>query len=296
MPPPHSRRPVRHGVARGVQFGEPRLLEADEFLVADPGLGRPPVRRDVLSHQARTSARNSVEVGRHAYSPVRPSLPARRVNCVARRGQAERQPPQRLAVARQPRQRGLVAEADRAVQLMADPEDHLGRLDGRHPQRERVVEGFGLIRADAPQRVLGEDLQPAALDFGVGELELHALERRQRLPELLAQADVGDGQLDRAVEHAEQRPARQHQSERHVGRSVVVDRPTARARRRTPAPAMPRSTTALLRARPVSLPPSGSRPRRRHPRDGWRRPRSDPSTSRSAGRASRSATGYGTAQ
>ena len=46
----------------------------------------------------------------------------------------------------------------------------------------------GLPGADAPQRVLGEDLHPAALDLGVGQLELHALERRQRLSELLAQA------------------------------------------------------------------------------------------------------------
>ena len=38
----------------------------------------------------------------------------------------------------------------------------------------------------APQRVLGERLDADALDLGVGELELHALERRQALAELLA--------------------------------------------------------------------------------------------------------------
>jgi hypothetical protein len=40
-------RPVRHGVARAVQFGEPILLEPNEFLVAGPGLTRTPVRGDV---------------------------------------------------------------------------------------------------------------------------------------------------------------------------------------------------------------------------------------------------------
>ena len=181
------------------------------------------------SHQARTWARNSSRSAVTRTAPSSPSLPDAASQLVARRGQAKRQPAQRLAVAGQPGQRGLVAESDRAVQLMAYPEDHLGRLDRRHPQRERVDKGFGRGRAGAPQCVLGEDLQPAAFHFGVGELELDALERRQRLAELLTQADVGDGQLEGAVEHAEQRPARQHESERHVAGPVVGRSATVRA-------------------------------------------------------------------
>ena len=40
--------PVRHSEARRVQLGKPRLLKPGEFLVADPGLSRPPIARDVL--------------------------------------------------------------------------------------------------------------------------------------------------------------------------------------------------------------------------------------------------------
>ena len=61
------------------------------------------------------------------------------------------------------------------------------------PQRERVVDRLGAPGLDAPQRVLGQLLDAAALDLGVGELELHALERRERLAELLAVEHVARG-------------------------------------------------------------------------------------------------------
>ena len=48
-------------------------------------------------------------------------------------GQAEREAAQRLAVAGQPGQLGLIAEADRAVQLVSDPEDDLGRCAAGPP-------------------------------------------------------------------------------------------------------------------------------------------------------------------
>ena len=224
MPPPHSRRPVRHGEARRVQFGEPRLLERDELrrrstpvCAARQSDGH--VRRRTT---ARTCVAELVEVGRVIARPspfgaVQPgqAVAAERVGQqVAGRRQPKRQAPQRLAVARQPGQRGLVAEADGAVQLVGDAEDHLGGLQRGHPQGERVVEGLGASGADAPQRVLGEHLQPGAFDLGVGQLELHALERGQRLAELLAHLDVGDGEFHCPVEHSEQRPAGQRQRQR----------------------------------------------------------------------------------
>ena len=205
-----------------MQLGEPRLLEPDEFLVADAGLSRAPIGWNVLLAPGAHAGAEFVEVGRHAYNPVETGSTRPAGQLVAGRGQPEGQPAQRLAVSGQPGQGGLVAESDGAVQLMTHPEDDLGRLDRRHPQRERVVKCFRLAGADAPQRVLGEDLQPAAFDFRVGQLELHTLERRQRLAELLAQAHVRDGQLDGAVEHAEQRPARQHERKRHITRPVPV--------------------------------------------------------------------------
>ncbi len=72
--------PVRYREACGVQFCEPCLLESGEFLVADPGLSGPPVRRDVLVTPGPHGGPELVEIGRHAYNPVRPPPPARRVN------------------------------------------------------------------------------------------------------------------------------------------------------------------------------------------------------------------------
>ena len=69
---------------------------------------------------------------------------------------------------------------------MRYPEHDLGGLDGRQPERERVGQRVVAVGLDAPQRVRGEHLDAAALDLGVGELELHPLEVCQRLTELLA--------------------------------------------------------------------------------------------------------------
>ena len=66
--------------ARRVQLGKPRLLKPGEFLVADPGLSRPPIARDVLLTPGTDVGAEPVEIGRHAYNPVRPPLPARRVS------------------------------------------------------------------------------------------------------------------------------------------------------------------------------------------------------------------------
>jgi hypothetical protein len=70
------------------------------------------------------------------------------------------------------------------MELMSDAEGDLGSIERSHAQRERVGDRVGLPAADAPQRVLGEDLKPAALDRGVGELELDILKARQWLAEL----------------------------------------------------------------------------------------------------------------
>ena len=68
--------PVRHRVSGAVQFGEPRLLEADEFVVVDAGLSPPPVGGDVLGtprpHLVAKLFRLSVG---HANSPVKPVPP-----------------------------------------------------------------------------------------------------------------------------------------------------------------------------------------------------------------------------
>ena len=72
--------PVRYSEARRVQLGEPRLLKPGEFLIADPGLSRPPIARDVLLTPGTDVGAEPLEIGRHAYSPVRPPLPARRVS------------------------------------------------------------------------------------------------------------------------------------------------------------------------------------------------------------------------
>ncbi len=93
---PACRRPTRAGQCgtakpARMQFGEPRLLKADEFLVADPGLRRPPVGRDVLftpgPHGWLSGSR------RYRLSCVQPreSVTAHPAGqCVAGRGQPER--------------------------------------------------------------------------------------------------------------------------------------------------------------------------------------------------------------
>ena len=96
-------------------------------------------------------------------------------------------------------------------------DDHCAYIDGK----SKCFEGHS---TELPVETEGgEDVHAAAFDLCISQLELHALERRQRLTELLAQAHVRDGQLHRAVEHAEQRPARQHDAERHIAGPVVVD-------------------------------------------------------------------------
>ena len=79
------------------------------------------------------------------------------------------------------------------------------------PQGERVLDRLGPALGDAPQRVLRQLLDTAALDLGVGELELHALERGERLAELLAVEHVPAGERrspDRACRAASSRAAR----------------------------------------------------------------------------------------
>ena len=72
-------RPVRHREARAVQFGEPGLLEADELVVADAGLGRPPVARDVLFAPAAHLCAE-LELGRSRVQTRQPGSPDRRVS------------------------------------------------------------------------------------------------------------------------------------------------------------------------------------------------------------------------
>jgi len=110
---------------------------------------------------------------------------------------------------------------------VTDPEDDVGRLDGGEPQCQRIVKG--VIAADAPQCVLGQDIESAAFDLGVGQLELNTLKRSEGLAELLAQADVRDGEFHGAIEHSEQCPARQHQAQRHIP-GALVDAPAVDVR------------------------------------------------------------------
>ena len=56
-------RPVRNGVARCVQLGEPPLLEPDEFLVVDAGLSRAPIGWNVLLTPGAHAGAELVEVG-----------------------------------------------------------------------------------------------------------------------------------------------------------------------------------------------------------------------------------------
>ena len=89
-------------------------------------------------------------------------------------------------------------------------------------QRQCVAQRRRVAGLDAPQGVLRQFLQSDPLDLPVGELELHALERRQRLAELLPLEHVVARELERAVEHAQQRPAGKDEAEAHVVGSLVV--------------------------------------------------------------------------
>ena len=152
----------------------------------------------------------------------------------------------------------------------------------------------GTTLADTPQRVLGQHLQACAFDLAVGQLELHALERRQRLTELLPQSDMSDGEFQCPVQHSEQRPTRQHQREGNVSTPSASrgDSSSRLTKARPPAdlPAIrdrcPSRVTATQRP---SMPSSAAEGRSETTT-------TSPSASRSAGRASRSATGYGSAQ
>ena len=72
--------PVRYGESRAVQFGEPGLLESDEFLLADAGLCLSPILRDVLFAPGPHGRAELGQIGAHAYRPVRPPPPTRRVS------------------------------------------------------------------------------------------------------------------------------------------------------------------------------------------------------------------------
>ncbi len=230
--------------------------------------------------------------GGHANSPVRPRLPASRVRWSRVAGRAERQAPQRLAVPRQPRQRGLVAEADRTVQLMAHPEHDVGGLDAppsAAPAHRRRA--CGSAGRDAPQRVLGQDVEAAALHLGVGELELHALERRTtsgrtacagrrarrsappRGPACRA------GSSTAAPVRARRPPPRLRRA--GLSSSSVTKPGCASAQAGDRRCGCPSTVTAAQRVRARRAVPAGRAPPTT----------SSPSTSRSAGAASRSASG-----
>ena len=180
LPPDLGQRGVQRGVD-GVQLvGPVDGDDADRAVGLDGQLGG-----QVIVHGCSAALR----------SPAKPRRPDPPGQLIAGRRQSERQPPQRLAVPGQPGQRGLVAEADRAVQLVSDPEHDVGRFECGQPQRQRVGERVRMSFLHAPQRVLGQLLDSGPLDLGVGELELHALERRQRLAELLALQHVRPGQV-----------------------------------------------------------------------------------------------------
>ena len=68
-------RPVRHRVPGLVQFGEPPLLERDEFGVADSGLGCAPIGGDVRGTPGPNLGTELLEVGAHVYNPVSPRVP-----------------------------------------------------------------------------------------------------------------------------------------------------------------------------------------------------------------------------
>ena len=186
------------------------------------GLCLPPVGRHVVGAPLPHLGSELVQIRLCAVShpsdpvsnrPVRPCRPDPAGQLVAGRREPEGQPAQRLAVPRQPGQRGLVAEPDGAVQLMGDPEDHLGGLDRGHPQRQRVVESLRPVAPTLHRVYLASILQPGPLDLGVGQLELHALERRQAAGRTAG--DPARSAMVRChgpVQHAEQRPARQDQS------------------------------------------------------------------------------------
>ena len=152
---------------------------------------------------------------------------------------------------------------------------------------------------DAPQRVLGQLLHAAPLDLGVGELELDALERRQRLAELLRGRARGPGsgrsrgRACRAASSTADQPERDVLGPVAVGwLEVELGHERGFAGRSGQRP----GRRPGCGGRPASPRPSGRAGRPpRPPADGRRPPRS-PSASRSAGRASRSATGYGSAQ
>ena len=154
-------------------------------------------------------------------------------------GEPEREPPQRLAVPRDPRQRRLVAEPDRAVELVRAPGTR------RPPPRSPPAAARARRRApracrpgDAPQRVLRQHLHAAALDLGVGELELHALERRRaagRTARGRARSarvsSIARSSMPSSVQHGRTRPSARSP------RPVVVERLAARGRRRMPTSA-----------------------------------------------------------
>ena len=119
----------------------------------------------------------------------------------------------------------LVAHAGGAVELLAGAQHGAGDVDGVDAQGEHVGEGVGRGAVEAPQREVGELAQPGDGDGAVGQLELHGLERGDRLAELDAPVDVLDRELDGPV--ARCRARRQAVSvsvEQHVAVGAGVGR------------------------------------------------------------------------
>ena len=190
-----------------------------------------------------------------------------------------------------------------------------GRRSGRHRDRPRPRPGPSLLDAARHDRS-GRRASPAGTCPTASSsarsspsntwlcpvARLGACCLARRLAELLAVEHVAAGELDRPVEHAEQRPARQHEAEGEVGRTSAGSSPSIGSSSRSATrddfrgagwPTQPvtrlRRPSRCTAAHRRSVPTIGAAGR-------TSATTTSPSTSRSVGRASRSATGSGAAQ
>ena len=283
-------RPVRHRVPGRPQPLEPVLLEGDELVLGHAGLrGAPP-----LGHVGATPRPHlRPEVGEIAHRCTRrtitrtaPTGPGCRRGRRARRGSPTARTAGGAAAGwpgtattapsrRRTRWRrgagGSTRNTTSAASIAAS----------RSASASATASGCPV--ATLHSAYLASSSTPDPLDLGVGELELHALERRQRLAELVALLHVvgGDGRSARSsmpssVQHGSTRPRATSPAPASSTRRERPEAPTRRAcrpARRRRAAGWPRCAARRGRRRPTA---AAARRRRGRGRPGSRRRRRRP--------------------
>ena len=186
-PSPSSAPPPNAANSPTRWLGQPVLHLGAERLV---GLGEREIHAGIPPQAEARRPRAAIERGGAPTSslkrPVRPRRPTRRTSSRPGGGEAEGQP-RSGTLARETHDSAVSSQNPMAPCSWWATRNTTSAASSAALRRASASSSAsGRPRLEAPQRVLGQLLETDPLHLGVGELELHPLERRQRLAELLA--------------------------------------------------------------------------------------------------------------